>query len=54
MEMKAAVILVLALAAFIAVGASVGFIQTLIGVAIVASASILTGLIAVSLTREGY
>jgi hypothetical protein len=54
MEMTVAVILVLALVAFIAAGLSVGFIQTLICAALIASAVMLTTLVAVSLTREGY
>lgn len=52
--MTAAMILALVLAVFIAAGIGAGFIQTLIGVALVASAAVLTGLVAVSLTREGY
>ncbi len=49
-----ALIVLVLLVAFAVIGSSVGFIQTLIVVALVASAAMLTGLIAVSLTRQGY
>ncbi|MBN9251518.1 MAG: hypothetical protein J0I86_13215 [Mesorhizobium sp.] len=52
--MAIAVILALALVAFVAAGISVGFIQTLICAALVASAAMLTTLVAVSMTRAGH
>jgi hypothetical protein len=42
------------LLAFAVAGFTVGFLQTLIVMALAASAAMLTGLVAVSLSRKGY
>lgn len=52
--MPAVVVILLLLAAFFAAGVSFGFIQTLLIVAIAASAAMLSAFLAVAWSRQGY
>jgi hypothetical protein len=52
--MPAVIVILLLLAAFFAAGLSFGFIQTLLIVAIAASAAMLSAFLAVAWSRQGY
>ena len=53
-RMLTAIVVLLLLAAFFATGITLGFIQTLLIVAIVASAAMLSAFLAVAWSRNGY